>query len=843
MTFFQTPLAVVPVLVGPLQVLLALLPAILAAMGGLLLALFKPSAMKKAAVMAWRLKLPIVLIVVAFFGGRYVLENARAGTSGYGDREASDHQWAMFRGGPARLGAVPGDPPPMSPGLVWDFDEELTFYASPAVVGNRVYATSAHLGAFGALGGDRGVIFCLDADAGGVVWRSSIDGYRATFSSPAVFGERLVCGEGLHTTRDARVVCLDSLTGELVWQYRTSSHVESTPCIAEGRIFVGAGDDGYYCFDLEPDANGEARVLWHASGEDFRDCETSPVVHDGRVYVGLGVGGQAVVCLDAETGDEIWRVTTDYPVFGPPSIADGMLFVGMGNGDFVNRAEDIGLAPAGRIIAISLATGTQVWALDLPRTVLGAVAADSKALYFGCRDGRVYAVSHEGAILHEWDSHSALITSPGVTETHVYVVTETGRLYALARSDLRPAWDMNLGAEGAFMSSPAVARGHVYVGSEDYGLLCVGQPGEPAGPRPWVAYRGGPVRAGRADDSPAGTAGRLLGRWPRRRDETSIRAPIAVVKDSFYVPVADGPRKGLARLRNDSEELRTLPELWFFETRLGVHSSPVANEQLVFVVDGRPGDMGRALYAVRADTAVAVWEHELKPDAGGSLLLGSERVYVQDGAHSLTALDLSGNILWRADTGVLAGPPMEAEQILIVASRSRGLSVLDAPKGAVLWNGPAKELTTGPALRGRTILVGAARGIGAYSVLDGAELWQTESGRPGSMFALSDGVLGYVTVDGHFVLLDVASEGTANVDRVLVDRSGAVPGASVLVTSSLAIYADDQGLACYNMTEGATRPWMALDPDFYGSVTGAPVLVDGRLYFSTSNGGLVRAGE
>ena len=45
----EASVAVVPILVGPLQVLLALLPAIVAAIGGLLLALLKPATAKKAA--------------------------------------------------------------------------------------------------------------------------------------------------------------------------------------------------------------------------------------------------------------------------------------------------------------------------------------------------------------------------------------------------------------------------------------------------------------------------------------------------------------------------------------------------------------------------------------------------------------------------------------------------------------------------------------------------------------------------------------------------------------------------------------------------------------------------
>ncbi|MDP6360285.1 MAG: hypothetical protein QF473_34535 [Planctomycetota bacterium] len=51
----SVPIAVIPVLMGPLQVLLALVPVILAALGSALLALFRPQGMKLLLRLLWRL--------------------------------------------------------------------------------------------------------------------------------------------------------------------------------------------------------------------------------------------------------------------------------------------------------------------------------------------------------------------------------------------------------------------------------------------------------------------------------------------------------------------------------------------------------------------------------------------------------------------------------------------------------------------------------------------------------------------------------------------------------------------------------------------------------------------
>ena len=71
--------AVVPVLVGPLQVLLALLPAALVALGTAALAIFRPSVLKQAARVLWTQKLPLLMIAAAAAGVVSVVRGAKRG--------------------------------------------------------------------------------------------------------------------------------------------------------------------------------------------------------------------------------------------------------------------------------------------------------------------------------------------------------------------------------------------------------------------------------------------------------------------------------------------------------------------------------------------------------------------------------------------------------------------------------------------------------------------------------------------------------------------------------------------------------------------------------------------
>jgi parallel beta-helix repeat protein len=47
---------------------------------------------------------------------------------------------------------------------------------------------------------------------------------------------------------DGKVYCLNALTGAHIWNYTTSSFVDSSPAVADGMVFIGSGDCKIYAF-------------------------------------------------------------------------------------------------------------------------------------------------------------------------------------------------------------------------------------------------------------------------------------------------------------------------------------------------------------------------------------------------------------------------------------------------------------------------------------------------------------------------------------------------------------------------------------------------------------------
>jgi outer membrane protein assembly factor BamB len=851
------PLAVAPVLVGPIQVLLAILPALLLSLGGLLLGLLRPKAVWAGVKLLWRQKLAVAVIACVVTGSVFAVRaiSLNGGPTAQSE-EVAGEDWPMFRGGPQRRGSGGGEAPTEG-GIQWSYTADVkTFYASPAVVGNRVYVTSADKGPLR----DRGAVYCLDTDTGGVVWTSAPSGYLATFSSPAIAGKYLVCGEGLHYTKTARVVCMDvSERGKILWTYQTSSHVESTPCIDKDRVYVGAGDDGYYCFRLDPNADGQPQLVWHAPTERCPDAETSPAVHDGLVFAGLGMNGKAVVALHADTGEQAWRVDAPYPVFGPPTVANGLVIVGMGNGNFIESAEEVKrkeldklrkegksaaeiaaaektLGAAGEVWALNEKTGAVQWKFILGDTVLGAIAAANDRLYFGARDGYVYCVSLAGKLLFKWNAHAPIVTSPAIHAGHVYVVTETGKLYGLRADDLELVWEATVGFAGPFLSSPAVGRGHVYVGSQQDGLLCLGVPGGRKQEPYWAGCLGGPGCGGGIDGQPLPDKGKYGWRFPQTEDtdeapNIQVAAPPACLNGSLYVP-ASGAREGLLCLREDANKKAQAAEVWFAAAPNGVRLSPTATSQAVYFVDGQRGDNGRHLRCVSPNDGAVQWKLPVDTAASGEFVLTEDGGLIADGPRQLTFFRGNGEVLWRAECGAVYGAPAWTEALVVVATDSPpALQVLDRPSGQVLWRMDLDKAPTAPPLvRKNAIYLGTAAGVEALSLADGELLWKAVGTPPSTRLVLAKDRLAYVGKE-ELVILGLED------GRVEKQVPGARAGIAPLAPPEAFVFAGKKGLTWYPLGGGEPRSWM--NSDWLGRLTCSPVMADSRIYIATDKKGLV----
>jgi outer membrane protein assembly factor BamB len=273
---------------------------------------------------------------------------------------------------------------------------------------------------------------------------------------------RLYTGEGFHQHSGCRLFCLNADTGEKIWAVQTLSHTESSPCVVDGKVYFGAGDDGLYCVSA-----ADGSPIWHEAKGLHVDA--SPLVVNGRIYGGSGVGDAyketCVFCLDAATGKEIWRRPTDLPVWGESTLSGGRLYVGAGNGNFMESDAD---KPAGAVMCLDAATGDRIWRYDVADGVHVRVTVDRGCAYFASRDQNCYCLDRaDGRLLWKKDLGSPVVASPVLARCAecgcglgLYVVASEGQVYCLDPATGAPLWaplDLAKGQKNpTLFSSPAV---------------------------------------------------------------------------------------------------------------------------------------------------------------------------------------------------------------------------------------------------------------------------------------------------------------------------------------------------------------------------------------------------
>src|SRR5262249_9564665 len=120
-----------------------------------------------------------------------------------------------------------------------------------------------------------------------------------------------------------------------------------------------------------------------------------------KLYIGSGVdreveetnpGGctRALVCLDAATGKEIWKVPTDLPCWAAPVLDGDVIFFALGSGDIFFDGPEA--SKQGAILCLEAKTGKQIWRFDVDKGVHTRPALDGQSIYFGSRDGYVYCL-------------------------------------------------------------------------------------------------------------------------------------------------------------------------------------------------------------------------------------------------------------------------------------------------------------------------------------------------------------------------------------------------------------------------------------------------------------------
>ena len=306
----------------------------------------------------------------------------------------------------------------------------------------------------------RDEVYCVDCSDGAVKWKARFDGrhYQYSCSSTPCVADGRVYLEGSSAT----VYCLDAKTGDKVWQgkskARASKQTGCSPVVQDGVLVLLSGR--LMGFDAKT-----GKELWthKKAGGAF----SSPAYWRTGAKTRLVCNaGRWTFCVEAKTGNELWRVRGGGN--STPVIVGDRMVVFTGNRSLGIVAYDLSQTPpkqlwkfalsdrgsspivnAGnvyafggrqkaRAVCLDLATGRPKWEQKLPNTeVHSPVLADGK-LWAPVGSGKAWlylvkATPRQYTLLAKANLKTVFCTSPAIVDGRMYLRHSQG----LACYDLR----------------------------------------------------------------------------------------------------------------------------------------------------------------------------------------------------------------------------------------------------------------------------------------------------------------------------------------------------------------------------------------------------------------------
>ena len=363
-----------------------------------------------------------------------------------------------------------------------------------------------------------------------VAWKSALPGQA--WSSPIVWGNRVLVTTATEDGQSCRVLALDSSDGRIVWDKEVfrqvpgrkesrNSFATPTPATDGERVYVGFNDGSFAALDFS------GAIVWTNRSYPFysqHGLGSSPIVYRDLLIMARDGSGQGegktslgwhepwdqayVIALDTQTGRERWKGRR-----GLSRISHGVPAIWTapdGSAQLVSEAGDV-------VQGFDLATGERLWSSQVlgegkaPSVVFGEGLVFTAGGWGGKETIKAFRLGGRGNLGESnlvWEQRRGMPKVPSMlyVQPHLFVIEDSGLAQCLEAATGQIAWQQRLG--GRFSASPVFAAGRIY---------CVGDNGETtvlaAGPQFEVLARN-PLDE-KVQASPAISGGRIFIRTER----------------------------------------------------------------------------------------------------------------------------------------------------------------------------------------------------------------------------------------------------------------------------------------------------------------------------------------
>jgi outer membrane protein assembly factor BamB len=311
------------------------------------------------------------------------------------------------------------------------------------------------------------------SDRKNVVWKTKIPGLG--WSSPAVVGGRVYLttaipqGEGL----SLRTLATDAKTGKIIWDrevravaktpkiHAKNSHASPTPIVSEGKVYVHFGAQGMARLSA-----ADGSIDWLSTELDYPPMHGnggSPVLHDGKLVVACdGSTKPFVAAIDAATGKVAWKTFRSVAARISHSFVTATVTVVDGKAQVMCPGPD-------HFAAYDLATGAELWKVRAPgwSVVPQPTIAHGLVIYNHDYDNPELIAVRLGGKGDVTDSHIAWRLKRGAPSTpspvlvgdELYFVSDTGIASCVDAKTGKVHWSERI--TGTYSASPVLANGRV----------------------------------------------------------------------------------------------------------------------------------------------------------------------------------------------------------------------------------------------------------------------------------------------------------------------------------------------------------------------------------------------
>jgi outer membrane protein assembly factor BamB len=400
--------------------------------------------------MVRRLGLGLSLLLIVLFG-LYRYTHLYPNLKTHLNSLPKGDEWPMFRRDLSHTGNT--DPRgAVAQGTVkWVFSSGGAIHSSGAIAKGIVY-----------FGSRDGKLHALSAETGTGLWEFQTVSWVE--SSPAISYGVVYFG-----SNDGEFYALDALNGKKLWSFKARYSVRSSPAVAGDKVFFGSDD--YFVYSL---GTKKGNKIWTFETNGF--VSSSPAVVGGILYIGSMDGH--LYALNAHNGRPRLKFNVYAPVVSSPSVGRKVVYVNNASGR-LNAIDGTAtnwfletkiykylkvLHLYGDLPKLPLPSG-HLWSRPLgPFTGSSPLLVEDR-LYIGVGSGLLAMNLSNKELLWEFRTGGAIISSPALSGTALYVGSNDGHVYALETRTGKLLW--KYGTDGKITASPTVADGTVFIGSHD----------------------------------------------------------------------------------------------------------------------------------------------------------------------------------------------------------------------------------------------------------------------------------------------------------------------------------------------------------------------------------------